>query len=252
MEILYGRHSVREALRAGRRQIHRLLLAEGVSSSPILSDIIAQAKALEIPVTTLSRKELTRMVRSNRHQGTALEVSGYPYAEVTDVLKRTAQAESPPFILLLDLVQDVHNLGSLIRTAEAANVHGVIIQERRAAGITPATVNASAGATEHLLIAQVTNLGRTIRQLKDQGIWLAGLEDCPEAQLYTAVDLTLPLGLVVGSEAEGLRRLVRAQCDWLLRIPMFGRINSLNAAVAGSIALYEAVRQRTASTARLS
>jgi len=252
MEILYGRHSVREALRAGRRQIHRLLLAEGVSSSPILSDIIAQAKALEIPVTTLSRKELTRMVRSNRHQGTALEVSGYPYAEVTDVLKRTAQAESPPFILLLDLVQDVHNLGSLIRTAEAANVHGVIIQERRAAGITPATVNASAGATEHLLIAQVTNLGRTIRQLKDQGIWLAGLEDCPEAQLHTAVDLTLPLGLVVGSEAEGLRRLVRAQCDWLLRIPMFGRINSLNAAVAGSIALYEAVRQRTASTARLS
>jgi len=252
MEILYGRHSVREALRAGRRQIHRLLLAEGVSSSPTLSDIIAQAKALEIPITTLSRKELTKTVRSDRHQGTALEVSGYPYVEVTDVLKRAAQAESPPFILLLDLVQDVHNLGSLIRTAEAANVHGVILQERRAAGVTPAAVNTSAGATEHLLIAQVTNLGRTIRQLKDQGIWIAGLEDCPEAQLYTAIDLTLPLGLVIGSEGEGLRRLVRAQCDWLLRIPMFGRIHSLNAAVAGSIALYEVIRQRTASTARLS
>jgi len=252
MEILYGRHSVREALRAGRRQIHRLLLAEGVSSSSTLSDIIAQAKALEIPITTLSRKELTKTVRSDRHQGTALEVSGDPDVEVTDVLKRTAQAESPPFILLLDLVQDVHNLGSLIRTAEAANVHGVILQERRAAGVTPAAVNTSAGATEHLLIAQVTNLGRTIRQLKDQGIWIAGLEDCPEAQLYTAIDLTLPLGLVIGSEGEGLRRLVRAQCDWLLRIPMFGRIHSLNAAVAGSIALYEVIRQRTASTARLS
>lgn len=248
MEILYGRHSVREALRAGRRQVHRLLLAEGVATSPIISDIIAQAKALGIPIIRISRKELTQVARSPRHQGTALEVSPYPYVTVAAILGRAARAGSPPLILLLDLVQDVHNLGSLIRTAEAAGVHGVILQGKRAAGITPAAVNASSGATEHLYIAQVTNLGRAIQQLKDQGIWIAGLEDCPEAQPYTEVDLTLPLGLVIGSEAEGLRRLVRAHCDWLLRIPMFGQINSLNAAVAGSIALYEAVRQRTVAS----
>ena len=151
-------------------------------------------------------------------------------------------------LLLLDLIQDVHNLGSLIRTAEAVGVHGLVIQERRAAGVTPATVNTSSGAAEHMLIAQVTNLPQEMERLKSRDLWTAGLEDASGAQLYNEVDLTAPLALVVGSESEGLRRLVRDRCDWILRIPMWGRINSLNAAVAGSVALYEVMRQRQAAS----
>jgi 23S rRNA (guanosine2251-2'-O)-methyltransferase len=152
--------------------------------------------------------------------------------------------EEPPLILLLDLVQDVRNLGSLLRTAEAAGAHGVVIQERRAAGITPDAVNVSSGAVEHLLVAQVTNLARTIDRLKDTEVWIAGLEDVYGAKPYTQADLTVPLGIVVGNEGEGLRRLTRERCDWLMSLPMRGSINSLNAAVAGSIALYETLRQR--------
>ena len=146
----------------------------------------------------------------------------------------------------MDLIQDVHNLGSLIRTAEAVGVHGVLVQERRAAGITPATVNTSSGATEHLHIARVTNLAQEIGALKAAEVWIAGLEDSQHAESYTDIDMTVPLGIVVGSEGRGLRRLVRERCDWLIALPMRGKISSLNAAIAGSIALYEVLRQRSA------
>ncbi|RLC87416.1 MAG: 23S rRNA (guanosine(2251)-2'-O)-methyltransferase RlmB [Chloroflexi bacterium] len=243
-ETLYGRQAVRESLRAGRRQSFRLHLAEGVIGAPIVDEIMETAKKLRIPTDRLSRHEMTSVAGTENHQGVALEVSDYPYASVYDMLELAQEREEPALILLLDLIQDVHNLGTLIRAGEAAGVHGIIIQGRRAAGVTPATVNTSSGAVEHLLVAQVTNLPRTIEQLKTAEVWIAGLEDIYGAKPYTEIDLRVPLGIVVGSEGNGLRRLVRERCDWLVSLPMRGQINSLNAAVAGSIVLYEVLKQR--------
>lgn len=243
-ETLYGRHAVRESLRAQRRVPFRLVMMDSVLSSPILDEIVEMAEQSGIPIDHLPHHLLSSLVGGDNHQGVALEASGYPYGSVYDMLDLAEAREETPLLLLLDLVQDIHNLGSLIRTAEAAGVHGVIIQKRRAAGVTPAAVNVSSGAVEHLLMAQVTNLSRTITQLKDENIWVVGLEDVYGAKIYTESDLTVPLGIVVGSEGNGLRRLVRDRCDWLVSLPMQGQINSLNAAVAGSIALYEVLRQR--------
>lgn len=212
---------------------------------PIIETIIALAEQKRLSVDTAPRQEIDKLTGNTRHQGIALVTTPYPYVTVDEMLYLAHQREEPPLLLLLDLIQDVHNLGSLFRTAEATGIHGVVIQERRAAGITADVVNTSAGAVEHLLVTQVTNLAREITHLKAVDVWIAGLEDMPGAQCYTDVDLTIPLGVVVGSEGEGLRRLVREHCDWILSLPMQGRINSLNAAVAGSIVLYEALRQRT-------
>lgn len=246
-ETLYGRQAVRESLRAARRTPYRLALMDRVLSVPIIEEIEELAKAQGVPVVRVSRHEMANLVGEENHQGVALEVSGYPYISLYDMLDAVEEHERRPLFLLLDLVQDVRNLGSLMRTAEAAGVDGVIIQGRRAAGVTPGAVNASSGAVEHLLIAQVTNLSRAIEQLKDADVWVVGLEDVYGAKLYTESDLTVPLGVVVGSEGKGLRRLVRERCDWLMKLPMHGEINSLNASVAGSIALYEALRQRAAA-----
>jgi 23S rRNA (guanosine2251-2'-O)-methyltransferase len=246
-ETLYGRQAVRESLRAARRTPYRLALMDRVLSVPITEEIEELAKAQGVPVVRVSRHEMANLVGEENHQGVALEVSGYPYISLYDMLDAVEEHERRPLFLLLDLVQDVRNLGSLMRTAEAAGVDGVIIQGRRAAGVTPGAVNASSGAVEHLLIAQVTNLSRAIEQLKDADVWVVGLEDVYGAKLYTESDLTVPLGVVVGSEGKGLRRLVRERCDWLMKLPMHGEINSLNASVAGSIALYEALRQRAAA-----
>lgn len=243
-ETLYGRHPVIESLRAGRRSAHRLLLAEGTVATPVVEEILALASTQGLRVDYVSSGDMARIVGHEQHQGVALETSYFPYVATTAILGLAVDRGEAPLLLLLDLIQDVHNLGSLMRTAEAVGVHGVILQERRAAGITPAAVNSSSGAAEHLLIAQVTNLPQEMAQLKKAGIWMVGLEDVPGAKRYTESDLTLPVGLVVGSESDGLRRLVRERCDWMMRMPMRGRINSLNAAIAGSIALYEVLRQR--------
>jgi 23S rRNA (guanosine2251-2'-O)-methyltransferase len=243
-ELLYGRQAVRESLRAARRKPRRLLLSEGLSSLPIIGEIVELARTQGLGFSQVSRQEMSRVVGHELHQGVALETSAYPYAGTGEMLELATRQGSAPLLLLLDLIQDVHNLGSLIRTAEAVGVHGLVIQERRAAGVTPATVNTSSGAAEHVLIAQVTNLPQEMERLKSRDLWTAGLEDASGAQVYTEVDLTSPLALVVGSESDGLRRLVRDRCDWILRIPMWGQINSLNAAVAGSVALYEVMRQR--------
>jgi 23S rRNA (guanosine2251-2'-O)-methyltransferase len=190
----------------------------------------------------VSRDELDRL-RVN-HQGVAADVGDYPYVEWRRILARAETRHEPPLVLLLDLLQDPQNVGTLLRTAEAVGVHGVILQKRRAVGITPAVVSASSGAVEHLLVAQVTNLVRTMKALQEAGLWLVGLEDLPEAGRYDQADLDMPLGLVVGGEGGGMRRLVRETCDLVLRLPMRGRVNSLNAAVAGSIALYQCWQQR--------
>jgi 23S rRNA (guanosine2251-2'-O)-methyltransferase len=243
-EILYGRQPVRETLRARRRQVFKLLLAHGIKPAGVVGQILALAEQTNIPVQTVNRRELDKLGGEVNHQGLAAEVSGYPYVDLAEPMETCRHSDIAPFLLLLDHVQDPQNLGSLLRTAEAAGVHGVVIPSRRAAGVTPAAVRASAGAAEHVRVAQVTNLVRAMEQLKAGGVWMAGLEAVPGAQLYTQVDLGGPLGLVIGSEGQGLARLVRESCDYLIRLPMFGQVESLNAAVAGAIALYEARRQR--------
>jgi len=242
-ETLYGRNAVYESLRAARRKFFQLTLAETVRTADVIDDILAMAERAHLPVKRAPRRHLDSLGEIN-HQGVALEASDYPYADLSDMATEAQHRGEPLFLLLLDLLQDPQNLGSLLRTAEAVGVHGVVVQERRAAGVTPAVVHASAGAVEHLLVAQVTNLAETIASLKAQGVWVMGLESSRGAKPYNQADLTGPLALVVGSEGEGLRRLVQERCDFLAQLPMVGKVTSLNAAVAGSVVLYEALRQR--------
>jgi 23S rRNA (guanosine2251-2'-O)-methyltransferase len=243
MEILYGRNAVYEALRAGRRRCSKVLVAEGTREGGTTARILALAEERGVEIERVARQQLGQLGEVN-HQGVAAQTSTYPYAELDDMLNLAQQRGELPFLLLLDCLQDPQNLGTLLRTAEAVAVHGVVIPHRRAAQVTPAVSNASAGAVEHLLIAQITNLVRTMARLKNQGLWSVGLEHTPEAQDYREADLNMPLALVVGSEGEGLRRLVRERCDLLIKLPMRGNIGSLNASVAGSIALYEAWHRR--------
>jgi len=243
-EILYGRQPVREALRARRRQVYKLQIAGGIQPAGIVGEILSLARQARLPVQEVDRRELDRLGGDANHQGVAAEVSGYPYVDLEALLEAAQQAGEPPFLLLLDHVQDPQNLGSLLRSAEAAGVHGAVLPGRRAAGVTPAAVRASAGAAEHVRVAMAGNLVQAMQALKARNVWLAGLEARPEAQLYTDADLSGPLGLVVGSEGQGLARLVRDTCDFLLRLPMYGQVGSLNAGAAGAVALYEARRQR--------
>jgi 23S rRNA (guanosine2251-2'-O)-methyltransferase len=242
-EILYGRNAVRESLRAGRRKPYRLVLAEGVRRTDAVGQIVFLAEQAGVPISRTERRNLDRMGDIN-HQGVALETSEYPYSVLDDILVVPQSRGEAPLLLLLDLLKDPQNVGSLLRTAEAVGVDGVVIQRRRAVGITPAVIHASAGAVEHLRVAQVTNLVDAIGRIKAYDMWVAGLEAARGAQQYDQADLSGPLAFVVGSEGEGLRRLVRERCDFLLCLPMHGQVTSLNAAVAGSIVLYEARRQR--------
>lgn len=240
MEILAGRNSVREALRAGRRRISQVVLAEGAETGGSVAHILKMCRATGVPVVHAKRHELDRLGGNLRHQGVAAQVSPYPYVQLEDILALARQRTEPPFLLALDSLQDPQNVGSLLRTAEAVGVHGIILPSRRSAQVTPAVSRASAGAVEHLLVASVINLARALDGLKEMGVWVVGIEDRPAAQDYRAVDLNLPLALVLGGEGEGLRRLTADKCDLVLRIPMRGRIDSLNVSVAGSIVLYRA------------
>jgi len=244
LDLLYGRRPVYEALRAGRREFYRLMVVEGIQTQgkDVIGQIVSMARDAGVKVTLSSRRDLDQV--SSHHQGVVVESTPYPYADLEDGFALADAQGVSPLFLLLDLIQDPQNLGTLLRTAEAVGVHGVVIPKRRAVDVTPAVVSASAGAVEHLLVAQVTNLSRIIKRLKARDVWVAGLDADPQAQAYDQADLRGSLALVVGSEGSGMRRLVREHCDFLLRLPMHGKIASLNAAVAGSVALYEAVRQR--------
>lgn len=239
-EVLVGRNAVREALLARRRRVRRVLLAEGAQDHGAVEEILALCGEASVPVERVPRIALDRLGAELTHQGVAAHVSPYPYADLDDVMGRAEERGELPFVLALDSLQDPQNVGSLLRTAEAVGVHGVIVPERRAAGVTPAVSRASAGAVEHLLVAQVTNLVRALEELKERGVWVVGVEDEPTAQDYRRVDLNMPLALVVGGEGPGMRRLVVETCDLLVRLPMRGRIGSLNVSVAGSIVLYQA------------
>ncbi|MFQ5613633.1 MAG: 23S rRNA (guanosine(2251)-2'-O)-methyltransferase RlmB [Anaerolineae bacterium] len=241
-ELLYGRNAVRECLRARRRHIHRLILAQGLQTSPVVNELQRLAAELKVPVQHLPRARLDKQTRG--HQGVALEVGRYPLVDLDQIVRRVEKLQNVPLLLALDHLEDPQNLGAILRTAEAVGVDGVILPGRRAAGITPAVSNASAGAAEHLWIATVPNLVRTLRELKAMNVWVVGVEATETAQAYHAVDLNLPLVLVVGNEGQGLSRLVRETCDLLIRFPMRGRVESLNASVAAGLALYEAWRAR--------
>ena len=244
LDLLYGRNAVLEVLRAGRRRIYRIFLAAGVQQRGTVSEIITLASQADIPVQPIERASMDKMMPGTIHHGVMAEATPYPYVSLPDIHDAIEKKDSPALLLVLDYIQDPQNLGTLLRTAEALAVDGIIIPEHRAAGITPAVVNASAGATEHARIARATNLVRAMKDLQAHGIWMIGLEKVENAPLHVQMDLTGPLGLVVGSEGKGMSRLVRETCDTFMQLPMLGRVNSLNAAVAGSVALYEVWRQR--------
>jgi 23S rRNA (guanosine2251-2'-O)-methyltransferase len=242
-DYVWGRNPVLETLHSPRK-IRRILLAEGQREAPNVAAIMQEAERRHIPVETVPRHRLDQLSQGAVHQGFLAIVEARKYASLDEILDYARSKNEAPFLLILDAIQDVNNLGSLLRTAEAAGVHGVIIPLHHAAEINATVVKSSAGATEHLLIAQETNLTRTIDFLKKQNIWVIGLAGETKTE-YDQADLTGPLALVVGNEGKGISRLVREHCDLLVKLPMRGQINSLNAAVAGSIALYEALRQRS-------
>ncbi len=234
-EWITGRNSIYEVLRAKRRQVNQLWVAQNVQISDRLAKIIQLAQSQKIPVQSVNRSQLDGF--DSHHQGVALSTGGYPYSDLQTIIQKAHSRHEPLFVLILDQVQDPQNLGTLLRSAAAFNVHGVILPSARAAGVTPAVVTASSGATEMLSIAQ-HNLAQAMERLKEEGGWMVGLEDSPNAQTPDQVNLTGGIGLVIGNEARGLRKLVRDKCDLLIKLPMQGNIDSLNAAVAGSIALY--------------
>jgi len=240
-ETIYGRNAAYEVIRAGRRRVHRLLLADGVAPRGRLKEAVEAAEGRGIPVVRVPRAVLDRA--SDSHHGAAVVTDPYPYVQVDEILERARLADDAPFILILDTLQDPQNFGALLRSAEAVGVHGVIIPRHQSVGVTEGVVRASAGACEHLWIA-AANLAQSIRRLKEAGVWVVGLELGREAQPVETARLGGPLALVIGSEGAGMRRLVREECDAWIRLPMRGRVESLNAAVAGSVALYEAWKAR--------
>lgn len=240
-EWITGRNPVTEVLQAKRREVFRLHFASGIEEKGKILEIRRLAQSRKVPIEIVPREKLNAMAENP--QGVALEVSAYPYVDISDILDRASELHEDLFVLLLDVIQNPQNLGSLLRTAEAAGVHGVIIPQHRSAEVTPAVVTASAGASEHMLIAPM-NIVQALEELKRENAWIVGLEGGVGSKPVETIPLTGPLALVVGNEGEGMRQLVRESCDYLMALPMRGRIESLNAAVAGSIAIYLVLFER--------
>jgi len=240
-EKLEGRNSVLEALRAGR-SINRILVAKGEREGSI-NQIIALAKQDGVILQEVDRGKLDSLSSTYAHQGVLAFVAAKDYVDVDDILGKAALSGKPPFIVILDEITDAYNLGSILRTADAAGVHGVIIPKRRAIGLTAAVSKASAGAVEYVPVARVTNIVQTIEYFKKNNIWVIGTDSSSEKSYFTS-DLTGPIALVIGSEGGGIGRLIRECCDFTVKIPMMGRITSLNAAVAGALVIFEILRQR--------
>ena len=240
-EWIVGRNPVYEVMSAGRREAFRLQVARGVEEKGRLVDILNLAQKKRLPIERVDRAQLNPY--GENHQGIAVEVSGYPYMALQDILDLAQLRQEPLFVLILDVIQDPQNLGTLLRTAEAVGVHGVLMPLRRAAEVTPAVVRASAGASEHLLVVQ-SNLAQAITSLKEAGAWVIGLEGSAGSIPVEQARLDGALALVVGNEGEGLRDLVAKSCDLLVSLPMVGKVESLNAAVAGSVVLYLALQSR--------
>lgn len=238
--VIEGRNAVLEAFRSGRT-IDKLFVLDGCQDGPVRT-IIREAKKHGSVLNFVGKERLTRLSQTGRHQGVIAYAAAYAYAEVEDMLKLAEERGEAPFLLLLDGIEDPHNLGAIIRTANIAGAHGVIIPKRRAAGLTATVAKTSAGALNYTPVAKVTNLAKTMEELKEKGIWFV-CADMDGEEMYS-LDLTGPIGLVIGNEGEGVSRLVKETCDFTAGIPMKGEINSLNASVAGGVLAYEIVRQR--------
>ena len=242
-EILYGFHPVHEALRAKRRAVHALLIRKERQDARLKS-LQDMARQRGLAIQSIDDQQLTEMTGSVVHQGICARVDPLPFCDLADILDSTAHRAGAPFVVILDTLQDPHNLGAIIRTAYCAGVDGIVIPQDRSAMPSPSVSKASAGALEHMPIARVPNLVNALGVLKKKGLWVVGLEGAAEQSLYTC-DLTLPLGMVVGGEEKGLRPLVKRHCDFLVAIPHARSFNSLNASVAAALAMFEAYRQRS-------
>ena len=235
-----GRNAVTEAFRSGKT-IDKLFVLDGCQDGPVRT-IIREAKKYDTIINYVSKERLDQMSETGKHQGVIAMAAAYEYAEVEDILALAAEKGEPPFIFLLDNIEDPHNLGAIIRTANLAGAHGVIIPKRRAVGLTATVARTSAGALNYTPVAKVTNLSKTIEELKKQGIWFV-CADMGGESMYR-LNLTGSIGLVIGNEGEGVSRLVKEKCDYIASIPMKGDIDSLNASVAAGVLAYEIVRQR--------
>ena len=239
-ERIEGRNAVREALKAGRA-LEKLYVQKGVSDA-VIREITAGAAEQGIRPFLTEKEKLDALSQTGRHQGVIAEIAAYEYAEVSDILKAAAEKGEDPFILLLDGIEDPHNLGAILRSAHLAGAHGVIIPKNRAAGLNATVAKVSAGAVNYIPVARVTNLSRTMEELKQKGLWFVCAD--MDGEVMYRQNLTGPIGLVIGSEGDGVSALVRKHCDFITRIPMSGQIDSLNASVAAGILAFEVVRQR--------
>lgn len=235
-----GRNAVLEAFRAGKT-IDRLFVLDGCKDGPVQS-ILREAKKQNVILSFVKKERLDQISETGKHQGIIAYAAAYEYAELEDLLKVAEEKKEPPLLILLDNIEDPHNLGAIIRTANAAGAHGVVIPKRRAAGLTAAVVKASAGALYHTPVAKVTNLSAAMEELKQKGLWFVCAD--MDGELMYKQNLTGAIGLVIGNEGDGVSRLVKERCDFIAKIPMKGEINSLNASVAAGVLAYEIVRQR--------
>src|SRR5436853_4607282 len=250
MDKLTGIHAVKEALEAWR-PIDRIAIAKGRSDTRV-EEIVQLARKQGVPVRFEDRGQLDRLANSKDHQGVVALAAARAAATLGDILAvANAGSGQKGLIVLLDGVEDPHNLGAIVRTALAAGAHGVVIPERRAAGLTDTVARASAGALAHLPVAKVTNLGRTSEELKEAGYWLVGLDEQADKN-YTDVDYTSPVGIVLGSEGQGLHQLTRKRCDFVVSLPTTGPVKSLNVSVAAGVVLFEAIRQRNTHARKVS
>lgn len=238
--LVLGRNAVAELLQGGR-QTECIYICDSGRGGPV-GRIIEMARERGVPVKRVTAEKLEALAGGLPHQGVAALAAAFPYVPLEEILLQAG--EDPPFLLIADGIEDPHNLGAIIRTAEAAGMHGVILPKRGCCGLTPTVGRTSAGAVEHLPVARVTNLVNAVKTLKEKGIWIYGAD--PAGTPWDKTDMKGPLGLVIGSEGFGLSRLVREHCDGLVSLPMMGKVNSLNASVAAGALIYEAVRQRQA------
>ena len=241
LDQIEGRNSVIELLESDR-DINKLYIAKGEKHGSI-NKIISMAKQKRIVIAEVEKQKLNTMSQTGNHQGVIAIVPPFDYVEVEDILEYAKEKNEDPFILILDGIEDPHNLGSIIRTAETAGVHGIIIPKRRAVGVNATVSKSSAGAVEHMKIARVNNINEVIRFLKEEGIWIVGT-DGDAKTVYYDQDLKGSIAIVIGSEGFGMSKLVKENCDFLVKIPMSGKITSLNASVSAGIVIYEAVKQR--------
>ncbi|RFU68649.1 23S rRNA (guanosine(2251)-2'-O)-methyltransferase RlmB [Peribacillus saganii] len=238
-EYIIGRNPVLEALRS-EREINKIWIAEGSQKSQ--GQLISMAKERNVLVQVVPRRKIDQMAEGN-HQGVVAHVAAYTYAEMDDLFARANSRNEPPFFLLLDEIEDPHNLGSIMRTADAVGAHGIIIPKRRAVGLTATVAKASTGAIEYIPVVRVTNMAMAVEELKERGVWIVGT-DAKGTDDYRNMDGTMPIGLVIGSEGKGMGRLIKEKCDFLIRMPMVGKVTSLNASVAAGLLMYEVYRKR--------